>query len=209
MYERKMNSWVTRLGCALMVAGGLIIALPGVHAVYGNWWMQRLQAQALEQWRPPRLESHERAVAAPPAPWPWKLEIPKISLRWLVYEGADVRSLRRHGAGHIAWTNLPWQKGTVGIAGHRTTYGAPFFHLQRLGPGDVVRLTTAEGTFIYEVAGSQEVLPEDGHILAAEAETARLALVACSPPYSAKFRLVVFAPLKEFWPHRMIPTERR
>lgn len=212
MCEAMVKRWFARLGIVLMVAGVFTIAAPAVYAMYGNWAMQRLQAEALEKWRPASLVA-DAGGAAPPTTdprddvaaltnrWPWRLEIPKIGLRWLIYEGADVQTLRQHGAGHIEWTTLPRLEGTVGIAGHRTTYGAPFFQLHRLEPGDIIRLITAQGVFVYEVTESHEVLPRETQVLESVHGTARLALVACSPPFSAKFRLVVLARLTQFQPY--------
>jgi sortase A len=230
MSRELARDWQGRLASALMVAGILAIILPVAYALYGNWQVRRDQAEALEQWRPsqigipaglphagriegpkpPRLpEIREDPSAAMAEAWPWELEIPRINLSWLIYEGADLRALRRRGAGHIAWTSVPWRGGTVGIAGHRTTYGAPFFRLDRLRPGDIIRLTTARGAFVYKVTGRQQVLPTAARLLASQPGTSRLALVTCSPSYSARFRLVVVADLFDVEPQAQGHSEAR
>ncbi|HEU4798860.1 MAG TPA: sortase [bacterium] len=131
------------------------------------------------------------AAVAPP----FLLSIPKIKLRWMIHEGTTIRHLRRTGAGHIPRTALPGQRGVVGIAGHRTTYGAPFFKLNRVGIGDDVILQTRGGTFVYRVYKVRTVKPSKVEVLKPMPGQRLLVLSTCTPPYSAKFRLVVFAKL--------------
>jgi sortase A len=80
----------------------------------------------------------------------------------------------------------------VGIAGHRTTYLAPFWSLDKLGPGDAVILRTQYGTYHYDVTGSRTIAPSDASVLD---QTARptLVLTTCTPRFSASERLIVFA----------------
>jgi sortase A len=126
---------------------------------------------------------------------PFLLSIPKIKLRWMIHEGTTIRHLRRTGAGHIPKTALPGQPGVVGIAGHRTTYGAPFFKLNHVGVGDEVTLQTRGGTFVYRVYKVRTVKPTQVEVLKSTTGERLLVLSTCTPPYSAKFRLVVFAKL--------------
>ena len=49
------------------------------------------------------------------------------------------RSLQK-GPGHYPETPFPGQGGTVGIAGHRTTYLAPFRHIDSMEKGDRIYL---------------------------------------------------------------------
>lgn len=126
---------------------------------------------------------------------PFLLSIPKIKLRWIIHEGTTIRQLRRTGAGHIPRTALPGQRGVVGIAGHRTTYGAPFFKLNRVGVNDDVILQTRGGTFVYRVYKVRTVKPSQVEVLKPIPGQRLLVLSTCTPPYSAKFRLVVFAKL--------------
>lgn len=207
MPDRSARRGLARLGTTLIVLGILGPVALGGYALYGNWRLRQDQAGAAAAWRPaatviPAAPSGQSGSPPPAASvgdpaWPWKLEIPTIGLQWLVYDGASVGHLRRHGAGHIEWTRLPWEDGTVAIAGHRTTYGAPFYRLDRLAPGDAIRLRTAAGTFVYRVTERIRVRPSAGQVLASQQGTRRLALIACDPPFSARFRLVVFARLVE------------
>lgn len=185
----------------LLICGGLlVVALPVGLAVYTNETTRRSQGEALTRWeqdrahRAPsvrRTEKRREIVAEVP----FVLEIPKIGLRWLIREGTDVDDLRRNGAGHIPGTSLPGQPGIVGVAGHRTTYGAPFFRLNELGPGDEVRIRSANAVFVYRAYYQTQVRPTQVEILEPKSSDPILVLISCSPPFSAEFRLAVFARL--------------
>jgi sortase A len=123
-----------------------------------------------------------------------ELRIARLHARYVVVQGTRADSLRR-GPGHYAGTALPGQPGTVGIAGHRTTYGAPFRHLDALRRGDAITVTMPYGRFVYRVEGLRIVRPEDVSSLQAVGRQ-RLTLTACHPLYSAAKRLVVIARLE-------------
>ena len=78
------------------------------------------------------------------------------------------------------------------VSGHRTTYGAPFRHLDGLRRGDRLRLVTPYGTFTYRVTGTRIVDPGDLSVTR-DVGHERLVLTACHPVYSAAQRIVVFA----------------
>ena len=122
------------------------------------------------------------------------LEIPRMDLKEVVVEGVDIEDLKK-GPGHYERTADPWDRGgRVGIAGHRTTYGAPFWDLDKLRPGDQIRMLTEEGTYRYEVTEVREVLPSDVEVLRAPKHIgASLILTTCTPRFSASRRLIVFA----------------
>ena len=109
----------------------------------------------------------------------------------MVVEGTDAGDLRA-GPGHFADTPLPGRRGTVAIAGHRTTYGAPFRRLDELGRGDRIELRMPYGRFTYEVEHTRIVDPGDLSVID-RAGHDRLVLTACHPLYSAAERIVVFA----------------
>jgi len=127
-----------------------------------------------------------------------RLSIDKIKLDTVVVQGTDDTSLRT-GPGHYLGTALPGERGTVGIAGHRTTYSAPFRNLDKLGKGDSIRFETPYGDFAYSVEGSKIVSPQRREVLS-EVEHSRLVLTACHPLFSAAQRIVVFARLRETRP---------
>jgi sortase A len=120
------------------------------------------------------------------------LRIPSIEVDLVVVEGTGTEALKK-GPGHYAGTAYPWQdQGRVGIAGHRTTYGAPFWALDELEPGDRIVLATEYGIFDYRVTGSRIIEPSDGSVLRATREPT-LVLTTCNPRFSAAERLIVFA----------------
>jgi sortase A len=121
------------------------------------------------------------------------LDIPKLGLDKVVVEGTGTGDLRL-GPGHYQGTPLPGQPGNAAIAGHRTTYGAPFYDLNELSSGDPIYVTTTQGKFLYRVTGSQVVSPNDTAVVAATS-TPELTLTTCTPRFSAAQRLVVHAQL--------------
>jgi sortase A len=137
------------------------------------------------------------AVPAPPPPAPGDpvavLRIPKLDLDKVVVEGTDVASLRK-GPGHQPGTAALGQPGNAVIGGHRTTYGAPFYRLDELDPGDAIIVQVPAGELRYTVTRSQVVEPTDVWILDPTADD-RLTLFTCTPRFSAAQRLVVTAAL--------------
>jgi sortase A len=127
-----------------------------------------------------------------------ELRIPRLDAHFVVVQGTGAGSLRR-GPGHYYGTALPGEPGTVGIAGHRTTYGAPFRHLDALRRGDPITITMPYGRFTYRVEGTRIVKPQDVSALRAVGRQ-RLVLTACHPLYSAAQRLVVIARLEQSAP---------
>ncbi len=128
------------------------------------------------------------------------IEIPKIGLERVIVQGVSKADLKK-GPGHYPGTPLPGQAGNSGIAGHRTTYGAPFNRIDELSPGDQVLITTPQGRFTYKVIpgpGSDQapyvVKPTDVSVLLDKGDN-RITLTACHPKYSAKQRIIVNAVL--------------
>jgi sortase A len=121
------------------------------------------------------------------------LRIPRIGVDQTVVEGVGTADLQK-GPGHYPSTPLPGAPGNSGIAGHRTTYGAPFGRLDELVGGDLIAVTTASGSFYYSVTTIQVVAPTDVAVLA-QGSVTTLTLTTCHPRYSAKQRLVVTARL--------------
>jgi sortase A len=120
------------------------------------------------------------------------LKIPKIDMDLVVIEGTEIRDLKK-GPGHYKDTAYPWQdEGKVAIAGHRTTYGAPFWSLDKLRRGDQITLATEFGEFDYQVTRTREVVPTETDILQ-QTEDPTLVLTTCTPRFSAARRLIVFA----------------
>ncbi|MCA1700005.1 MAG: class E sortase, partial [Actinobacteria bacterium] len=89
-----------------------------------------------------------------------KIVLPALDRSYYVIEGTATGDLRK-GPGHYADTPLPGEPGTVAIAGHRTTYGAPFRSIDKLDPGDGVRLETPAARFTYVVERTRIVEPTE------------------------------------------------
>ena len=125
------------------------------------------------------------------------IRIPKIDVDLVVVEGTGTEQLKK-GPGHYPWTAYPWDDtGRVGIAGHRTTYGAPFWSLNGLRAGDRIVLATEYGIFDYRVTRTvvtppSGILPSGAYILD-QTTSPTLVLTTCNPRFSASERLVVIA----------------
>ncbi len=126
------------------------------------------------------------------------LSIPKIGLDDAIVEGVGEAQLQQ-GPGHYPGTPLPGEAGNAAIAGHRTTYAAPFYDLNELHPGDLIYAQTAQGTFTYSVTQSFTVVPTNVSVLDSTAQPT-LTLTTCNPRYSAAQRLVVKADLVQSTP---------
>jgi sortase A len=127
-----------------------------------------------------------------------RLRAGAIGLDEVVVQGTDGDALR-NGPGHYPATPLPGARGTVGIAGHRTTYGAPFRHVDELETGDPIELRMPYGRFTYRVERTRIVAPTATWVTRRVAYD-RLVLTACHPLYSAAERIVVFARLERSAP---------
>jgi sortase A len=112
-------------------------------------------------------------------------------LNTVVIQGTDTASLRK-GPGHFPETPFPGQGSTVGIAGHRTTYGAPFRHIDSMHRGDRIVLEMPYATIYYRVQKTEIVDPTDVWVIR-DVGYERLVLSSCNPLYSAAQRFIVFA----------------
>jgi sortase A len=123
-----------------------------------------------------------------------RIEAPDMAgLNMVFVQGTDESSLEL-GPGHYPETAMPGQGKTVAIAGHRTTYLAPFRHIDSMKKGDKITLKMPYGTFVYTVEKTQIVDPSDVGIIH-DTGFERLVLSACNPLYSAAQRYIVFARL--------------
>lgn len=181
------------LASVMMVSGTLLVA----DAVLTLAWQEPISAivaernqadlrRALED--PPRRVIERRPL---PGDAVAKLEIPAIGVSEYVVEGTGTGDLRK-GPGHYPETPLPGERGTTAIAGHRTTYGAPFRRLDDLDPGDRIALDLPGERLSYRVERVRVVDDSDRSVLRAVGHD-RLVLTACHPLYSAEQRIVAFA----------------
>jgi sortase A len=123
-----------------------------------------------------------------------RVELPALDRDYVVVQGTDEASLRK-GPGHYPETPLPGEGGTVAIAGHRTTYLAPFRTIDQLEQGDEIVVEMPWARFTYAVETQQIVDPSQTDVIR-PVDHERLVLSACHPLYSAEQRIIVFAKLK-------------
>jgi sortase A len=120
-----------------------------------------------------------------------KLTIDRLGLNVIVVKGTDPGSLKK-GPGLDGRTAMPGEGQLVYIAGHRTTYLAPFSHIDRLVKGDVIRLQTPYARFEYAVTGHRIVKADNLSVLRSPGHEV-LALQACHPRFFATERYIVYA----------------
>lgn len=140
-----------------------------------------------------------------------QIQIPSIEVDKVVVNGVAVADLRK-GPGHYSQTALPGNAGNASIAGHRTTYGAPFNRIDELQPGDEITVTSIQGEFTYRVLDPNLAYVDNldqveavgaGHIIVRPSATwvlgdfgdDRLTLTACHPKLSSRQRIIVAAEL--------------
>jgi sortase A len=119
-----------------------------------------------------------------------RIRIPSIDVEAVFVEGTDDEDLEK-GPGHYPMTHWPGQGEVIAIAGHRTTYGAWFRHIDDLDRGDPIFLTMPYGRYVFRVTDTEIVDDADWSILRGKGEF--LVLSACHPLYSASQRVVVTA----------------
>jgi sortase A len=141
-------------------------------------------ADVRRQARRYRLSSEEGDAIA-------KLGVPRLSLDAVVVNGTSPSDLRR-GPGRHLDTYMPGERKLVYIAGHRTTYGAPFGEIDELRPGDRIRLEVPYGSFEYVV--TRHLIVDDNDLSVLESDSReQLVLQACHPRFFASQRYLVFA----------------
>ena len=213
-----VRTLLRQLSTILILAGLLLLADVGltlvwqepVSALYADWRQDALADDLEELSEPDLAPAEKRALARLPLDRErtaflaralerrtdtgdpvGRIEIPEVDISKVIVEGTDGGTLRK-GPGHYPETPLPGVRGTVAIAGHRTTYGAPFRDLDKLEEGDEVVIEMPYGRFIYDVERSQIVEPSATWVTKRVGYD-RLVLTACHPKYSAAQRIVIFA----------------
>jgi sortase A len=177
----------------MMVSGTLLIADAAVTLLWQEPVSAYVANQHQEELRTAFVDPPERVIRRQPLKGDSiaRIQIPSIGVDEYVVEGTDLESLRK-GPGHYPDTPLPGEQGTTAIAGHRTTYGAPFRHIDELDRGDRIIVDMPDGRFIYRVEESKIVDDQDLSVLNPVGYR-RLMLSACHPLYSAAQRIIVYA----------------
>jgi sortase A len=228
--RRRGARWMRLAGDLLLIAGGLVLAYPFWSAAYAQIQQSRLDTtyrqqtvafvqdiNASKDTRTHKVTDDElvrrlavlygkKLKAGDPI---GRLRIPRVDLDRLVQQGVGGklsldpdgdRALLRNGPVHYAITPLPGAGEPFAVAGHRTTYGAPFFKLDKLKKGDLIYVDTPYARFRYAVVKTTTVDPTDTSVL--NDRGYGLVLTTCTPPYSAAHRLIVWASLVRAKPLR-------
>lgn len=195
----------------LLMTAGVVILLFTVYELYGTGLttareQSRLETKLAQAWAAPPRPAAARPAEAVPAAEPPALGAPVAVLtiprlgedyRHVVVEGVGREELKK-GPGHQPGTVWPGEIGNTVLAGHRTTYGAPFGRFDEIAPGDEVVLTHATGTYTYRISGTEIVDPSDTAVVlpvprqpGAEPTQRLLTMITCTPKYSAKYRLII------------------
>jgi sortase A len=122
-----------------------------------------------------------------------RIVIGRIGLRMVLVDGTNESSLEK-GPGRDLRSYMPGQQRLVYIAGHRTTYLAPFSHINDIRPGDYIRLEMPYATFTYRATGHRIVPADDMNVLRSPTHEL-LELQACHPRFFATHRYIVYAKL--------------
>jgi sortase A len=224
-----MRRWVRILGTTLAVIGALMLVWALVvwqwqdpfTALYTKWKQHQLSSQYEK-----RARSFEGSIsgASPAAERAsiareakryrlksrrgqaiGRLHIPRLGLNIVVVNGTDHESLKK-GPGRDLRTFMPGENRLVYIAGHRTTYLAPFSHIDSLRRGDRVTLDFPYGTFIYSVTTHRIVAATDLSVLRSPRHEV-LALQACHPRFFASHRYLAYARLIRVEPQGARPYD--
>ena len=206
------------LGSTLAVAGAVLLAWTltvwlwqdPFTGLYTRWEQHRLSSALTQQFENPanklRLERRasvaveKRAVAAAATRYRrqvttgqaiGRIVVPHLGLNMVLVEGTDHESLKK-GPGRDGRSYMPGQRQLVYIAGHRTTYLAPFSHIDALRKGDRVKIEMPYATFFYRVTGHRIVSADDMRVLRSPGHEL-VELQACHPRFFATHRYIVYA----------------
>ena len=127
-----------------------------------------------------------------------RIDVPRLGVRMVLVYGTDTDSLKR-GPGLDPRTFFPGQNRLVYIAGHRTTYAAPFSKIESLRRGDLIHVELPYGTFTYTVTGSRIVAADDLSVLKSK-RYEQIALQACHPRFFASHRWITYGRLTKVEP---------
>ncbi len=208
--DRRPGSVASIVGIVgeVLLAAGLIILLFVTFEIFGTAYLAGNYQRSLTNSLAPTIHTSTRPVVnhapprvAPPshAPIPTNgtpiaiLSIPALDLTTVVVQGTNTLSLER-GPGHYRHTPMPGEAGNVAIAGHRTTWGRPFYNLDQVPIGSLMTLSSPQGVFTYRLKRLFVVNPKHVKVLRPTLRPS-LTLTTCNPRFSASTRLVARAVL--------------
>lgn len=174
-------SWVQRF---LFVAGFMILGYcmadwfnARIQQAKGNRELDRMLFESAP-WRAPATEAQKEEKKIPDGDLVGKVEIPKLHLSVVVFQGTNDTVLDR-GVGHMDQSALPGQQGNVVLAAHRDSY---FRSLRDIRKGDEINVTTQDGQREYKVDSTEIVSPTDVSV-AGPTPDPTLTLITCYPFY--------------------------
>ena len=217
----KMRRAVRILGTGLIAAGvlGLIWVVvvwrwqDPFTALYTHWQQQKLSRQLdheLQVYKPDhrkhgtpvRVDVSAEAARfrreTHPGEAIGRLRVPRMGVNMLLVNGTDHETLKK-GPGRDERTFMPGENRLVYIAGHRTTYLAPFSHIDDIRNGDFIRLEMPYATFVYRAA-RHTIVPADDMAVLRSPPHEVLILQACHPRFFATHRYLVYASLVHVTP---------
>jgi sortase A len=214
----------------MMVAGVLTLAWAVVvwrwedpfTALYTHWQQGKLAARLDHEfatYHPTRVDrtdlaAERRAVSADARAFRrtattgqaiGRIVIGRIGLKMVLVNGTDESTLKK-GPGRDARSYMPGQNRLVYIAGHRTTYLAPFSHIDAIRDGDFIRLEMPYATFVYRAFRHRVVAATDMSVLRSPTHEV-LELQACHPRFFATHRYIVYAKLISVLPRGGVPYQ--
>jgi sortase A len=220
--RRSLSARALRLLAVLLIAAGALALLDAgvtlvwqepISALYAKLRQDHLGAELRKVERAPSTPAERRTLAslddqrrrisflarelrshAPSGGPIGRIVIPQIGASFVVVNGTSTEALES-GPGIYPASTFPGISGTTLIAGHRTTYLAPFRHIDALKPGNRIDLEMPYAHFTYTVVSHRVVAPTDVQAAVARVGYSRLVLSACTPLFSAAKRLLVYARL--------------
>ena len=224
-----MHRWIRLFGTLLVVAGALTLIWALVvwqwqdpfTALYTKWHQHQLASQyekrvqafsapishaspAAER-RSIAREAKRYRLASKPGEAIGRIRVPRMGVNMILVNGTDHDTLKK-GPGRDPRTFMPGENRLVYIAGHRTTYLAPFSHIDSLRKGDRIALEVPYGTFIYSVTRHRIVKATDLSVLRSPKHEV-VELQACHPRFFASHRYIAYARLIRVEPRGGAPYE--
>ena len=224
-----MRRWIRLLGTVLVVLGVLTLVWAGVvwrwqdpfTALYTTWRQHQLTAQydkRVEAFNAPAagtsVAAERRNIAREARRYRLgskrgeaigRIRAPRMGVNMILVNGTDHETLKK-GPGRDLRTFMPGENRLVYIAGHRTTYLAPFSHIDRLQPGDRITIEVPYATFIYSVTHHRIVKATDLSVLRSPRHEL-LELQACHPRFFATHRYIAYARLLRVEPRGAAPYD--
>ena len=174
-----------------MVASGLLLLAFVAYQLWGTGIAEHSSQQTLE-----RQFSSQKPGVVIPSGVVGRITIPAINVNKFIVAGVAVSDLQR-GPGLFPGSPLPGQLGNVAIAGHRTTYGAPFGRINEIKKNDTIILETTTGTYTYVVHTAPRIIAatDVDVVRTIDSNAALVTLVSCYPKWTSTQRIIVVGTL--------------